>query len=341
MPPDLAVVLGPLALRNPIICGSGEHVSTPDALREAIDAGAAAVVAKSANESDAARRQSDATAWVFLDESRKVVDQARAGRASMLNRSGLVQRPWAEWLQELADADRYAASRGSWVVPSIIPGLTQSLPGLVADVEAAGLRWLELNLSAPHAGEAAVADAIERATDAGRAADLTRLAREATSLPLSVKLPAEHHDLVFLADSVRRAGADVVVIMGRHMGFVPDLATRRPVLDSFGGYSGPWSLPLALRWVAKTRRALGPGLPIVGTNGARDGGDVARFLLAGASAVQVASSVITEGFGALGRMLAELSEYLSAQGVDARDLVGEAADHAITYEEAAMRSRTE
>jgi dihydroorotate dehydrogenase len=111
------------------------------------------------------------------------------------------------------------------------------------------------------------------------------------------------------------------------------------VLGSFGGYSGPWALPLALRWVAKTRAALGPGTPIVGTNGARDGGDVARFLLAGACAVQVASSVIAEGFGALTRMLEELTAYLESQGLDARDLVGEAADAVMTYEEAAMRSR--
>jgi dihydroorotate dehydrogenase len=131
----------------------------------------------------------------------------------------------------------------------------------------------------------------------------------------------------------------VLVLMGRHMGFLPDPETRRPVLGSFGGYSGPWGLPLSLRWVAKTRLALGPDVPLVGTNGARDGLDVARFLLAGASAVQVASSVISEGFGALMRMTEELTAYLERQRVNARDVVGEAADSSISYEEAAVRSR--
>jgi dihydroorotate dehydrogenase len=55
--------------------------------------------------------------------------------------------------------------------------------------------------------------------------------------------------------------------------------------------------------------------------------------------VQVATSVIAEGFGALTRMLGELEDHLAREGADARDVVGEAADAAMTYEEAAMRSR--
>jgi dihydroorotate dehydrogenase len=179
---------------------------------------------------------------------------------------------------------------------------------------------------------------IETPSEPVRAAALTAAVRAATSLPLTVKLPAEGADVVALARAVRDAGADAIVLTGRQLGFMPDLDTRRPLLGTFGGTSGPWSLPIALRWVAKTRLALGPEVPLVGTNGARDGGDLARFMLAGARAVQVATAVIVEGFGAIGRMLAELSAYLEDQGADARDIVGEAADAAVSYEEAAVRS---
>src|SRR3954447_2104816 len=116
MPPDLRVSLGPLELRNPLICGSGEHVATLDALVAAIDAGAAAVVAKSANESDAARRQSDAAAGGFLDDG------------PMLKPSGLVQEPWDSWLEILARADAHAATRGAWVAASLIPADAAELP---------------------------------------------------------------------------------------------------------------------------------------------------------------------------------------------------------------------
>ena len=337
MQPDLATRLGPLSLRHPVVCGSGEHVSSLEQLRAAVDAGAAAVVAKSANESDAGRRQADATQWVFVDAERREVESSAA--ASMLNRSGLVQKPWAEWLETIAEADNHARERESWVAASIIPGDFDRLGELARDVERAGIRWLELNLSAPHAGEAAPG-AIERPGDAARAGELVAQVRRAVSIPVSVKLAAEQHDVVAVAAEARRAGADVIVLMGRHMGFLPDLETRRPVLGSFGGYSGPWALPLTLRWVAKTRLALGADVPLVATNGVRGGADVARCLLAGAAAVQIASSVIAEGFGAITRTVQELSACLEAQGVNARDIVGEAAEHSMTYEEAALpRSR--
>src|SRR3954451_13439393 len=337
MPPDLGIRLGPLALSHPVICGSGEHVSSLDQLKAAVDAGAAAVVAKSANESEAARRQSDATAWVFVDDERREGDAAAPG-ASMLNRSGLVQLPWDDWGAVLTEADEYARERDSWVAASVIPADPDALPELARDVQRSGLRWLELNLSAPHIGEAAPG-AIERPNDPGRIAELVEHVRAAVSIPLSVKLTAEQHDVVASAAAARAAGADVLVMMGRHMAFLPEPETRPPLLGSFGGYSGPWALPLSLRWVAKSRLALGSDVPLVGTNGARSGTGGGGFPVAGASAAQVATSVITDGFGAITRMVEELTAYLERQGVNARDVIGEAADSSISYEEAALRSR--
>src|SRR3954454_17660697 len=236
-------------------------------------------------------RESGGATWVFIDADRREVAADTRG-ASMLNRSGLVQVPWDEWVANLAEADDYARERGSWVAASVIPADSGVLPDLARDIERAGVRWLELNLSAPHVTEA-TPGAIERPNEPQRIAELVERVRAAAGIPLSVKLTAEQHDVVASAAAARAAGADVLVIMGRHMGFLPDPDTRRPLLGSFGGYSGQWALPLSLRWVAKTRLVLGTDVPIVGTNGARSGVDVARFLLAGASAVQVTTSVIT------------------------------------------------
>jgi dihydroorotate dehydrogenase (NAD+) catalytic subunit len=332
---DLRVSLGRVELRNPVICGSGEHVATLEDLLAAVDSGAGAVVAKSANETEAGRRQWDAAQRTFIGADRRETDPDAA--ATIFNRSGLVPEPWNEWLETLARADAHAREAGSFVAASVIPGDERELPRLAAEVERAGLRWLELNLSAPHAGEAEPG-AIETPSDPARAAALTAAVRAAIGLQLSVKLPADGGDVVALARAVRDAGADAIVLTGRQLGFMPDLDTRRPLLGTFGAASGPWSLPIALRWVAKTRIALGPEVALVGTNGARDGGDLARFLLAGARAAQVATAVIVDGFGAIERMLAELGAYLDEQGVDATEIVGEAADAVMSYEEAAVRS---
>jgi dihydroorotate dehydrogenase len=100
------------------------------------------------------------------------------------------------------------------------------------------------------------------------------------------------------------AGADAVCLSTRSMAFVPDLHTRRPVLGTFAAIGGAWALPLTLRQVAKAYLAH-PDSSIVGTNGARDGYDVARFLLAGASAVALTSAVVTEGPNVLAQCIRE------------------------------------
>jgi len=335
--PDVAMQLGSLSLKTPVVCGAGEHVADGEGLCAAVDAGAAAVVAKSANESDDARRQWDVREQLLLDVERRVVEGRSASGVSIFNRSGLVPVPWDDWLAVLARADDYARERASYVVASIIPADPETLPTLAAEVQSAGVRWLELNLSAPHAAESRPGS-VQRADTPEGAAALTAAVREAVSIPLTVKLSGDGADVVALAKAAHAAGADHVAMIGRHMAFVPDLGTREPLLGTFGAISGDWTLPLTMRWVAKTRLAAGPGLPIVGTNGARDGGDVARLLLAGASAVQIATSVIVEGFDALVRITDELRAYLAQQGLDARDLVGQAADAATTYEEIALRS---
>src|SRR5919206_3099982 len=131
--PDLAVRLGSLSLKSPVLCGAGEHVADDAGLRAAVDAGAAAVVAKSANESEDARRQWEVREQVLLERGRHAVEPASAGEVSIFNRSGLVPLPWDEWLAILGRADAYARDRGSYVVASLIPGDPEALPSLAAE----------------------------------------------------------------------------------------------------------------------------------------------------------------------------------------------------------------
>jgi dihydroorotate dehydrogenase (NAD+) catalytic subunit len=160
--------------------------------------------------------------------------------------------------------------------------------------------------------------------------------RSAVALHLTVKLPGSGNVLALVV-AARDAGADSVALAGRPLAFLPDLASRRPLLGTFGAIGGAWALPLTLRWVAKARARCGADLPILATNGVRDGNDVARALLAGASAAELGTALWTDGPAAIERTLAELGAYLEAQALTAQDLVGEAADAVMTYEEAGKR----
>jgi len=333
--PDLAVELAALRLKNPVICGSGEATATAAALRSLVDAGAAAVVAKSANESVAARAQLAAATYVTLDATwREAADPAAAG-TSLLNRSGLVDVPFEEWVETLAAADLYAAERDAYVIASLIVADLGRAAAMAAEIESAGVRALELNIGAPHGGEAEPG-AIETVRAADRAGKVVARVRAAVGMPLLVKLTADGVDVLATAAAARAAGADALVIAGRHLGFLPDPETRRPVLGTYGAVGGGWALPLSLRWVAKARERLGPDVPLVATNGVRSGADVVRSMLAGATAIEAYTLVHHGGPDALARLVSEVEDYAADHDVDCiADLVGAAADHTLTYAQAA------
>jgi dihydroorotate dehydrogenase (NAD+) catalytic subunit len=338
--PDLAVELAGLRLKNPVICGSGEAAATAAALRELVDAGAAAVVAKSANESDAARAQLASAEYLALDANWCAADDPAAAGASLLNRSGLVGVPFEEWVGTLAAADAYAAERDAYVIASLIVADLERAAAMAAEIEAAGVRALELNIGAPHGGEAEPG-AIETVRAAGRAGEIVARVRAAVGMPLLVKLTADGVDLLATAVAARDAGADALVIAGRHLAFLPDVETRRPVLGTYGAVGGGWALPLSLRWVAKARERLGSDVPLVATNGVRSGADVVRCMLAGASAAEAYTVVHHGGPAAVARLVAEVERYAEHHDVDRlADLVGEAADHTLTYAQAAAKGGT-
>jgi dihydroorotate dehydrogenase (NAD+) catalytic subunit len=331
MPADLKISLGALELKNPVIAGAGEVTMDAEGIRAALHAGAGAVVAKSTNESEEARDQLRGAEYLLLDASWEQLPWGPAPReASLFCRSGLQPMAFAQWVELLAQLDRDAAGLGAYVVPSLIVADPDEAARRAKEIEAAALRWLELNVSPPHAGEAP-AGAMTAAQGA-TVESLVEPVRRATGLPLTVKVSGEG-DVMAGARAARRAGADAVCLAGRHLGFLPDLRSRRPLLGTFGAIGGAWSLPLTLRWIAKARAELGPRLPLIGTNGARSGADVARFLLAGAGAVEMTSAVITDGVAALTAAIDELTAYLDEQGTSASAIIGEAADHATTYEE--------
>ena len=332
----LSVEVGGVRLANPIICGAGEHLIDPSGIRRAIAAGAGAVVVKSANESDAARRQLAHTDYALLDSSwrRLPWDFEPPRDASLLNRSGLYPGPIDDWLAMIADLVAESAERdASIVIPSNIPADYDRAVDLCRQtVEATGCQAIELNTGAPHGREGA-AGTIALETEADRLRALVAAVRQSVAVPLWVKLTGQTDDVVELAAAAHDGGADAVTLIGRYMAMLPDVETQSPVLGTMGAFGGSWGLPITCRWLALTRQRLGPDASLIATNGARSGLDVARFLLAGARAVQMNTAVFTSGFDSITAAVDELERYLVDHDDTAEEIVGRAADRLQTYTE--------
>ena len=324
---DLSTQIGTLPLKNPVIAAPAEHMINDGGVRAAIEAGAGAVVVKSTNESEAARAQLRSAEYVALDSSWNEVSWGpSANPATMiLSRSGLHPLGFDDWLQRCVTEERLARQNDCLLVPSLILSDLGKAVEMAKAVEAAGLRVLEFNIGTPYAREAANG-AVSTETAADRVGTLTRAICEAVKLPVWIKLTGQTAEVPELARAATDAGGQAVVVAGRLLGMLPDLETQAPVIGTSGGFGGFWNLPLTCHWLALCRAAAGPSASLIGINGVTSGYDVARALLAGASAAGMASAVMLRGFDVIRDSIAELDSYCDRKAMSVAELVGRAAD---------------
>lgn len=338
MSAHLQIPIGTVMLKNPVIAGSAEHLTDADGIRRALRAGAGAVVVKSANESQAARDQLQRAEYVALDERwNPVAWGPNAPRsATIACRSGLNPMPFEAWLAQTAALDREAMRNDAYVVASLILADLDTLVDMVRQVAEAGVRVVEVNIGTPYASVAAKG-AVSTELDPARITAIVTAVRRAGILPIWVKISGQSERVPELAAAARDAGADAVVMAGRSLGLVPDIETLQPMLSTTLGVGGFWNLPLTCHWLALSRARLGASFPLIGTNGAQDGLDVARMLLAGASAVELSSAVMMRGTQLIATSLDEFEQYLVRKGLSAQSLIGMAADAKKTFADMPLR----
>jgi len=148
-----------------------------------------------------------------------------------------------------------------------------------------GIDALEVNISCPNVKKGGVAFG----TDPVMAAEVTRMVKERTDLPVIVKLSPNVTDITLMAQAVEEAGADAVSLINTLIGMAIDTGSRRPRLANIiGGLSGPAIKPVALRMVWQVARAV--SIPVIGIGGISTADDALEFLIAGATAIQVGTA---------------------------------------------------
>ena len=335
---NMATRVGALALKTPLIAAPAEHLIEEAGVRRAILAGVGAVVVKSVNEREGARDQLQRAEFAVLDaEWRPLPWNASAPMSvTIATRSGLTPQSFDAWLAQTAQLDREAAKQDSYAVASLILSDLDEACRMARLIEQAGVRVLEFNIGTPYASVAAKGN-VTTELDPARISVMVGTMRKAIKLPLWVKLTGQSERVPELARAAFEAGADSVVMAGRLLGLIPDVETLAPMLGTSLGVGGFWNLPLTCHWLAATRAALGPDKPLIGINGAQSGLDVARMMLAGASAVAIASPVMLRGFELLESVLREFADYLARKNLRAADLIGRAADQRKTFAEMPLR----
>lgn len=176
---------------------------------------------------------------------------------------------------------------------------------------------VEINASCPHVK----AGGIEFGQNPELLADLVRTARRAATIPLLVKLSPNVTSIAEMARVCEGEGADGLCLINTLQALDVDLETRRPALRNvLGGLSGPAIRPVALRMVWQASQAV--SIPICGIGGIASGDDAVKFLLCGATCVQVGTANYTNPMAA--REVAEgIAAYAERHGfARVADLVG-------------------
>jgi dihydroorotate dehydrogenase (NAD+) catalytic subunit len=151
--------------------------------------------------------------------------------------------------------------------------------------DAEGLEAYELNISCPNVERGGA----EYGTDPLLTAAVVEAARKAARRPLWVKLSPNVNAIGLIAKAAETAGADALVIANTYPALCIDAHNRRSRLGSTtGGLSGPAIKPITMRLVYEAAKVI--HIPIIGLGGIESPEDVAEYILAGASAVQVGTA---------------------------------------------------
>lgn len=169
--------------------------------------------------------------------------------------------------------------------------------------DADGLTAYELNISCPNVEKGGA----EFSGDPVLTTQVVSAARKATRQPLWVKLSPSIGLIALTARAAESEGADALVIANTYPALCLDSHTKRSRLGSTtGGLSGPAIKPITIRLVYEVSKSI--SIPILGLGGIETADDVAEYLLAGATAVEIGTASFADP-GATVRLAQQLKHW--------------------------------
>jgi dihydropyrimidine dehydrogenase (NAD+) subunit PreA len=258
----------------------------------------------------------------------------KAGRdkRGMVNIELISDRTVEEWGNEI-DLIRDAYPERPLIASIMGGGRPEDWESVVNHLEPHGINAFEMNVSCPNFAE-------RKGAQLGQDSEALQLAiswvREATSLPIIVKLTPNVTDILSLARVAKEAGADAVTTTNTLSGLAGiDLDTFRPQptvdqIGIFGGYSGPGLKPVSLRCTANVAQNMDIG--IFGCGGIAHWQDAAEYMTVGASAIQICTAVMWNGYEIIDKLTQGLSKFLDRKGFSSpAELVGRALPQIKTF----------
>ena len=178
------------------------------------------------------------------------------------------------------------------------------------DIEYAGADALEINVyfipADPHLAPESVED---------RYLDIVRMITGTVKIPVSVKLNPYFSSMANMAHKIHMAGADGLVLFNRF--YQPDIDIDKMSVVTNLEYSHPSEIRLPLLWIAVLYGRI--GVSLAATTGIHSYVELVKYLLAGADVGMCASTLYRQGIPYLGKITADLVQYMDRMGFESVD----------------------
>lgn len=280
-----------MSLANPTMLAAGVLGYSPETLENIVKHGAGAIVTKSI---DLKPRAGYANPNIVQVE------------CGIVNAIGLPNPGIDEFVKEIRKAKSIVAAP---LIVSVFGFSPEEYATVALKAMIAGADAVELNVSCPHVE----GTGSEIGQDPKILADVVSKVRLAVRVPVIVKLSPNVTDIVEIAETAVKAGADALTAINTVRALAINAEMAIPILSNRrGGLSGPAIKPVALRCVYDIYERI--KVPIIGCGGITNWRDAVEFLLAGASAVQIGTAIASEGLNVFKSVNRGIEAYLMNKG---------------------------
>ena len=295
---DLLTTYQGLELKNPIIAGSSGLTGSLDSLKKLEENGAAAVVLKSIFEEE-----------ILLDVTQQIKEAEKdpmiySGLSETLDYIDLHIREdnLGKFLQLIRDAKKELSIP---VIGSINCVSNEDWIHFTRKMEEAGADALELNIFLNPADfsnkefEKAYFRIIEKVLATVKIPVAIKVSKYFTRMGLSLKALSE-------------TGISGMVLFNRF--YTPDIDIDKMTLTTANMFSTPVEQYETLRWIAIMSDRV--QCDLAASTGIHQGEEAIKMLLAGASAVQLASTLYKNGPEQINKILTKIQAWMSDKGLD-------------------------
>ena len=288
-----------LELKSPVVAASSSMTSNVEQIRKLAEAGAGAVVLKS----------------IFEEEIQHQLNEELSLRADFNNDPEYLD--YFDYVIKDENLRKYTKLIGDAKLAANIPIVASincvtsgEWMSFAQKLQDAGTDALELNLYVPGSNQKMSNSDNEKVYF-----DTIAKVLDLVSIPVAIKISPYFSDLSSMIVKLSQTGVAGITMFNRY--YMPDIDINEEKVISAEVLSDTNDYVLPLRWVGSM--AGKTACKLAGTTGIHNGENAVKFLLAGASAVQLASSLYRKGPGFITEINTFIEKWMDEKGYKSID----------------------